>query len=276
MSLPPKVWREDFKIHSYEIGASGFVSPQAICRFMQEVASNHASALGVAAETIGEREQMWVISQLSLRMQHYPRWHESMNIETWPVQKDSMVRGYRDFAMTDAGQRKIGEASTAWLLLNKSSKRPLKLPQWLADVAASPRPDDFMNPPREDEFSGTPDSVNEFKIRASDIDWNMHVNNVCYLEWALEGVPAEFRLESQVSGLDIAFLAEGKYGSAVIAQTYKLQGPNGLAGAVSDGDGVRAGDGVGVREAAYLHRILNKDSQKTLGLLRTAWEPRRS
>jgi acyl-ACP thioesterase len=48
-------------------------------------------------------------------------------------------------------------------------------------------------------------------VRRSDHDFNDHVNNVHYVEWALESVPEEF-LQRRVARLDIVFRQEAKAG----------------------------------------------------------------
>jgi medium-chain acyl-[acyl-carrier-protein] hydrolase len=245
----PKIWEEDFKIHSYEIGASGYASPQSICKFLQEAASNHAAALDVSAEEMSENQRMWVLSQLGVRMKVYPRWHDTIHIRTWPVTRGSLVKGFRDFELRNGSGEIIGHASTMWLLLNKESKRPMKLPNSLPDLASPPLEMDLINPVKVDQFPQSPELEQEFQIRGSDIDWNMHVNNVCYLEWALEAIPAPLRLTHMLNELDISFLAEGKYGSAIAAQCFK----------VPDADQTR------------IHRIIEKTSNKTLATLRTKW-----
>lgn len=245
----PKIWEEEFKIHSYEIGASGFATPQSICKFLQEAASNHASALNASAEDMSANQKMWVLSQLGLRMNVYPKWHDSIRIRTWPVSRGSAIKGFRDFELFDSSDQIIGRASTMWLLLNKETKRPLKLPDSLADFVSPGFEFDLIAPVKETEFPPDADVEQEFQIRGSDIDWNMHVNNVCYLEWALEAIPASFRLAYKVSELDMTFLAEGNYGTAISAKCFTL-----------DDD-----------SHTHLHKIAEINSAKTLANLRTMW-----
>lgn len=252
---PPKVWQEEFKIHSYEIGASGFASPQSICCFLQEAASNHADQLFVSAEEMARQDQMWVLSQLSVRMKRYPRWHDTIRIQTWPVSRNSSIRGYRDFVLLDRMNEEIGRASTLWLLLNTQNRRPLRIPSWLSALTSPAIQPDIIAGLGEANFnSENSDVKQEFTVRGSDIDWNKHVNNVCYLEWALEAIPAPLRLSQQVCELDISFVAEGKYGDTVIAECFK-QEPD---------------------FTFNLHKITDKVSGNVLAMLRTRWEAKPS
>jgi medium-chain acyl-[acyl-carrier-protein] hydrolase len=147
------IWFEEFKIHSYEIGPSGCASPQAICRFLQEAASNHASNLDVSAEEMAGHNQMWVLSNLSVRMTGYPRWHDSVCIKTWPVLKGSAVRGYRDFTIGDQNDQVLGRASSMWLLLNRENRRPLKIPNWLMEVAGAGHEVEILHQVKEEDFT---------------------------------------------------------------------------------------------------------------------------
>jgi len=248
----PRIWREEFKVHSYEMGPSGYASPQAICRYLQEAAGNHAVKLGFTYEDMAQRGQMWVLSQLSLRMSSYPRGQEQVLIETWPVFRGSTIRGYRSFTLRNSAGDILGLATSMWLMLNKETRRPLRLPAELAEFVSPGHEPEFLNPPAVGDFCGAPQAVREFEIRGSDIDLNLHVNNVSYLEWALETLPAELRLRNKIVELDISFLAEGKYGSSIQAECFAVANES----------------------ATFLHRIVEQGSTQTLALLRTRWQPK--
>ncbi len=246
---PAKVWRQDFEVHSYEIGPSQLVTPQAICRFLQEAAGNHATQLGVSAEELSRQGQMWVLSRLTLDMVRYPRWHDTLTLETWPVDKPSSIRGHRDFLLRDSSNEVIGQASTVWLLLDQQNLKPLRIPSWLSEhVSAGIKPE-INQPLYLSMFSGAPRSGQEFTVRASDIDYNMHVNNVCYLDWALEAIQPDFRLQNTITHLDVAYRAEGKYGMTILSECW-----------LSD-----------EASQTYLHQIKEKSTSQLLALLRTQW-----
>lgn len=242
-----KVWREEFLIRSYDIGASKFASPQSICRFLQEAASNHAAELWLSADTLAERGQMWVLSHLTLNMQIYPQWKTTIFVTTWPVGRGSRLRAYRDFLIHDEHGQEIGRASTMWLLLNKESKRPIKLPSWLEALTSSGL-DVLSHDIRENEFTGEKQQQ-AFSVRNCEIDWNLHVNNVCYLEWALEPIPLQTRLNTSMTSLDIQFLAEAKFGDTVLAECY-----------------------FPTRSNRSYHRILDAVSGKTLSQCSMLWQ----
>ncbi len=73
--------------------------------------------------------------------------------------------------------------------------------------------------PVEEERLSMPDDFHEksakkFTVRKSDLDINNHVNNIRYIEWILEVLPAD----QPVRKLDIAFRAECGYDDVIISK----------------------------------------------------------
>ena len=59
------------------------------------------------------------------------------------------------------------------------------------------------------------DISKEFNVRYSDIDSNGHVNNVKYIEWAIESVPVDVVKEYQLERVKVIFEKETTYGNKV-------------------------------------------------------------
>jgi len=245
----PKTWSESFTIRSYEVSTTNLVSPATLCRYVQEAASIHATKLKVVGEMLEEQDLMWVLSRLRWQMEVMPAWQDEIKIETWPTTRTSGIRAHRDFRIFGANGTEIGQASTIWLLLAKKTRRPVRIPNFIEDYQSPGLNDDLLKgndlaEVKEHQFS------KEFEVRASDLDPNQHVNNVCYVEWALDTLPIEISQSHRVSDLDINFVGEGNYGDTVEALTL---GQSNLPGMV------------------YCHQVANKASAKKLALLRTAW-----
>ena len=59
------------------------------------------------------------------------------------------------------------------------------------------------------------ESVSNFKVRYSDIDFNKHVNNVKYVQWFMDSVPQEIREEYELKEIDILFEHECYYNDEI-------------------------------------------------------------
>lgn len=107
-------------------------------------------------------------------------------------------------------------------MLNTKSRRPVRIPDEIIGLAPKAAPH-VMEAQRERlaKLSKVHESK-KFGVRRSDLDINHHVNNIRYIEWALEPLPAE----QCIYGIDIEFHAECLYGEEVISEYYPADGGN--------------------------------------------------
>ena len=69
---------------------------------------------------------------------------------------------------------------------------------------------------------------NNFKVRYGDIDSNMHVNNVRYVEWAVESLPLDIVLNYELKELSVIFEKECRYGAEILASCEVKENEDGL------------------------------------------------
>lgn len=215
---------ESFKIRSYEIDPRGVATFQSVCNFLQEAAGTHARELGVSVEQLLDIGLTWVLSRLRVEIDAYPALTEMVVIETWPAEINKLY-AIRDFRLRTAGEAQIGAATSAWLLIDMERKRPARLPEHIRKF----HPDEpvralalgFEPLAKVDQ----PEFEKSFAVRMSDLDLNNHVNNTCYIEWALESLPRAFQMAHQITAFEIQFLAEGVYGDTVMAQAQQADSP---------------------------------------------------
>lgn len=245
----PQIYTEDFKIRSYETGTDGRVTVQSICNYLQEAAGNHATLLGVAVDKLFRQNLTWVLSRIHVQMNKYPYWRQKVLIETWPSDAYGMF-AIRDFILYDEYKNIIGHATTSWMLLDFKKMRPISMPDFIMEIERPERsrslPDKFDKLPHADEYPQT----RTFNVRMSDLDMNNHVNNVHYMDWALETIPPDFKKKNDLSGLEISFRAESNFGDRILSGSALLPESN-----------------------SFLHRVSRENDGRELAVLRTTWQP---
>ena len=203
----PNIWREDYTVRSYEVDAEGRLSILSLFNILQDSASNHADALGVSVHHLMAEDKTWVLSRMRLVIESYPRWRDRVRVHTWPSGGNRLF-AFRKFAIEDARGKNLGMASSAWLVIDIAKRRPVRIAPFLQRL----RP--------QDTHDGLPDAVDKlpapasarlarrFRVRYRDLDINQHVNNVSYIEWALESIPREQVAGAHLVDLEINFLSE--------------------------------------------------------------------
>lgn len=249
MSSLTNTYTETFKIRAYEVDVTGRATSLTIGNFLQEIAGNHAGELGVSVDKLFSKKLTWVLSRLHFKMISYPFWREEISITTWPSDAYGKY-ATRDFELFNSKKELIGQATTSWMLIDLTKMKPITMPEFITSIDLPKR-----NRAINDKFDKLPRVENaelqkKYNVRLSDLDINQHVNNVNYIEWAIETIPIEVSQRFQLSQFEISFRAESKYGDSVISIAQEIE-KNG--------------------QKTYLHNLTKSDSALELAAARSIW-----
>lgn len=197
-------------MRSSEVSPNGKAKLQSICDLLQETAGNHALKLDFDISQLREQNLTWMLHRLHLKMDRFPEWRDEITIKTWPSSGDTL-RAYRDFIILDQSGNHLGRCLSYWLMINIETRKPVRMPKEILKMAPSDVDHVMDVAKKRIDFDAEPDGAKMFRVRRSDLDLNEHLNNVKYIEWALEALPAELK----VSDIDIEFLAECAEGEEV-------------------------------------------------------------
>ncbi|HGY56485.1 MAG TPA: hypothetical protein ENK44_12320 [Caldithrix abyssi] len=209
------LWRETFRVRSYEIDSKGKLSIQSLANYLMEAAFNHSYALQVSVIHLNRQGITWVLSRLHIQVERYPDWMDTVIVETWPSDKNDSF-ALRDFLVKDKAGRVIATATTSWMIMDIQTRRPVSIPEALGDLVYKEKDramnDNFDALPQLEEFQ----IKKEFNVRLSDLDLNQHVNFLNYIEWAIESVPPEIWKQYILKDLQVSYRAEAKLGDRVV------------------------------------------------------------
>lgn len=241
-------WTEHVRIRASDVTPDGTASVLALARYFQEAAGHHAEALGVSMKDLLVDDRAWVLTWLQMEIDQFPAWEDEMTIETWPSDLDGLL-ATREFVMR-VDDRLLCRGTSAWLVIDTERRRPVRPPASLHDIELPDRP-----PPLDGDRADLPppagvDRDRTFTVRYHDLDLNRHVNNVRYLEWALETLPPDVLDEFRCTALSLQFEAETTFGDPVRASADLCE---------ENGD-------LRVR-----HRLAHGETNDTLALAATTW-----
>lgn len=207
----------DYLIKSYECDRNGTLRILTLMNILQDAADTHASNLGVGIEHCLANGLAWVGSHYHIKINRMPKWHEKINVKSWPSGRTKLI-AIRDFLITDENNQEIITASSQWVLINYEKKRPVCLEDNLPPYKVLEERSLASEFPKLVELQRS-DFKKEFVVRYDDIDVNDHVNNAVYPLWATESVATNFRFSHIPAELEIAFKKEGLYGERIEVST---------------------------------------------------------
>jgi medium-chain acyl-[acyl-carrier-protein] hydrolase len=244
------IFRKEYAIHTYETDTRGLVKTVSLLNYLQDSAGEHAGRLGLSVLDLFKRNMTWVLSRYHILVHRHPAVGERIEVTTWPSSKGGYF-ATRDFEMADGNGGPVLSATSSWMILGLERKQPLKV-------------DDIIDIPYaidkralDDPFGSLPlpsgrDSELRFRVESAHLDWNRHVNNAVYVQWALEGVPPDILMKARPVELEVSYRAEAFYGEEVLSVVQRVP---------DAGPGPR-----------FLHQILNAATGAELTRLRTRWE----
>ncbi|RII28735.1 MAG: acyl-ACP thioesterase [Geobacter sp.] len=213
------IYEKQFRVRTYEVDLARKLRPTALLNYLQDAAEDHARQLGVSVGDLMKHNLTWVISRYHLRFLADSGTGSVVRIRTWPSSREGLF-SCREFEVLADDGTTLALATSSWAVVDLATRRPVRLANHLPEYPLLSRrviDDDFSPlPPLGEGVSEMP-----FRVRRSDLDLNRHVNNVVYVEWALETIPPEVTDGFRLAELEIAFRAEALYGDQVVARCSK-------------------------------------------------------
>jgi medium-chain acyl-[acyl-carrier-protein] hydrolase len=243
------VYHKEYTVHTYETDARGLARPVALLNFLQDSAGDHAGRLGLSVVDLFKRNMTWVLSRYHVLVHRYPALGERLEVTTWPSRKHGFF-AIRDFEVSDGAGGAVLSATSSWMAIDLEKKQAVKVDEVVGPGCA------VEKRAIDDPFASLPvlavrESEVDFRVETAHLDWNRHVNNAVYVQWALEGVPPDVLMSRRPVAIEVSYRAEALYGDRVISA---------VQGIAEGGPG-----------AVFLHQILNAATGAELARLRTHW-----
>lgn len=177
-----------------DIGPDGLLSRGGLLRAFQEAASVASDDVGYGLKDVARTRVHWILSGWRLEVVRRPAWRAALEVETWPRTLNGFLSDREFLAWEAAGEerRLIARGTSKWLLVDAETGKITRVTDRvraayeLGEEAlfATPIPSNGKTPP------GTPAAFRTV-VGRRDIDTNRHVNNIHYLDYAIEALPEE-------------------------------------------------------------------------------------
>ncbi len=212
--MQPVITDKNFEINYHEIDFKKRALFTNMINYFEDASLEQSEKLGVGLEYLKENQQAWVLYKWDITIERYPEFGEKIIVRTIPLSCRKFY-AYRRFQIIDDTGKIIVTGDSIWFLIDLNKRKPIKVTEemqkayGLSEIKEEPFKIEKIKSPEEFSYK------NNFKVRYSDIDTNLHVNNVKYISWAIETIPLDTVLNFTLKNFVITYEKEVKYGNDI-------------------------------------------------------------
>ena len=197
---------KEYTVNIYDVDSNYRCKYSSLMNYLWDVVVSQSDNLGETDHGL-INNCVWVLLKYDLDIIEYPEFRETITVETDIVGIKKLF-GYRSFKVRNLKGRIIISGLSTAMLIDLDKRRPVKMSSEQCTIYGIEKEleeniplDDFMR-------LENPKYVKNYTTRHSDIDVNRHVNNVKYIEMAVDTLPKAFLAEYEMSNMKVLFKKE--------------------------------------------------------------------
>ncbi len=242
------VTEKEYEIQYYEIDYNKKLLLTSLMNYLGDISTKQSEDIGVGLEYMSNRGIAWVLYKWSIHIKRYPSFREKIRVRTTPRSFRKFYAN-RSFELIDSQGNTIAVANSIWFLISVEKRKAMRITEDMYKAYGMDKKDTNGLDIKKINQPQRIDNKKAFNVRYSDIDTNKHVNNVKYVDWAVETVPLDIVLNYILTDIDIAYEKETTYGEIITVLTEINKENN---------------------RFICLHKIVDRESRQ-LALLETIW-----
>ena len=165
----------------------------SMLKYFENAGSRHSDAAGDSAIMVAKTQGVaWVLTDWKVQAKVFPRYGQKIKVETWSEGLTSAFGTSRNYFLY-ADNALCAEGTSKWVRFDIRAGRPIKVSPDLLD-SYGPEPGKTVFGGEKLSKIALPEnfsSETKILLRKSDFDFNSHVHNLNYYDFALEAIPAE-------------------------------------------------------------------------------------
>ncbi len=220
------IFSRDFRISLTMLSKNTFISNKGFLSLLQDIAEMHSASIGYGVTDIDKTHFSWALLNWKVQIINRPKYGDTITIKTWSKHYTKLYC-YRDFEVLNSKGETIAIASSKWILIDVQLGKIAKLDKGIMDLYHPEEKSvfDSLELERITEPEGKYKNIN-YTIRKADIDVNNHVNNLCYLDIALEAFPGDSNEFNSCNNFEILYKHQIKLEDNIVASYKNEDGIN--------------------------------------------------
>lgn len=177
---------------------------------MQDTAGGHSEEIHDGLNDKDRIGTAWVLLNWKIKVYKRPKYKEFLTINTWPRKLEKCF-SYREFEIF-CNDELVAKAESKWVLIDAKTGKITKIPEEIIEryMAEEKRVFEEDIEERIKEAENTELTYEEV-IGRTKIDTNDHLNNVYYLDLAIESLPEKVYEKEELNNIEIMYKKASKY-----------------------------------------------------------------
>lgn len=221
-------YAEKFEVDYGKVDILTEIRVDHILELFQSVAIKHCKELGMGYYELNEKDNaFWVLSKIKVELcENLPRWGDVINVATYP-NEPKFVKFLRNYYIeTASGQRPV-RAVADWCVLERGTNKIKRASDLLCYPSSLMHASEVVIEPNYFKFNESlaesAKTVMSKKVMLSDLDSNLHMNNVNYARLVLDAIkPAEY-LKKYIAELELQYVSQVYAGDVILVKRVKLK-----------------------------------------------------
>ncbi len=200
------------RIRYSETGPDARLSLSGLVDYFQDCCVFHSVSIGRGPDVWKKEHYGWMITSWQIVIDSYPKLNDLVTTRTWAYRFHAF-EGDRNHTMKNEKGSVLSYANSRWVFYDMELGRPVRVPKVeIEGYGVEPELEMEKGPLHIHLPSENVTTRHPFKVRATNIDTNGHVNNEQYIMMALAYLPANIRTRE----LRVEYLHQARLGDTLL------------------------------------------------------------
>lgn len=247
-------FEKQYKINIFDVDSEHKCKFSTLADYLWDIVISQSDHLGETEEGFVNNQCIWVLLKYDITIYEYPKFKDTITVDT-RVLGTKKFYGYRANSIKNSEGKLIGEVISTAILIDFEKRRPMKISPEQGEIygiegeLSEVPPLDDIKEIENEEF------IKDYPVRYSDIDSNGHVNNVRYMEMAMDTLPRYILNEYRLFNIKILFKKETTDGDTLHISSEIINDTN--------------------NEITTIHKITSNNTGKLLTKLQFIWKKKK-
>lgn len=197
------IFCENLVTQAEDFDVNGKMMPNTLLAFFENAANHHSAFVN---DDIGSSNGIsWILTEWRAEINKTPTVKDKLEIKTWTTGAISHFKADRELLMIDSNENILVKAEAKLALLDIKKEKPVIISN---EKMAKYNPENtrvFTDELPPLKSCASYDEALSLHLRRSDIDFNGHVHNTKYMDFALEALPEDVYAQNNCSSFRIAY-----------------------------------------------------------------------